>query len=63
MLLGNPALEALGTGAEAPGPTRLGRLMEALDGAEMDLETVELGFGVATCGWLTGAGWTTGSDI
>jgi hypothetical protein len=61
--LDNPVLETLGTGAEAPGPTRLGRLMETLDGAAVDLETVELGFGVATNGWLAGAGWTTGSDI
>ena len=55
-MLGNPALEALGTGVEASGPTRLGRLMETLDGAETDSETVELGPGVATCGWLAGAG-------
>ena len=39
----------LGTDAEASGPTRLGRLMEKLEGAEIEVEIVELGFGVATC--------------
>lgn len=40
----------LDTDAEASGPKRLGRLMETLDGAEIEAETAEPGFGVATCG-------------
>jgi hypothetical protein len=55
-MVGILALEAMGAGAEAPGPARLGGLMDALGGAEIELETAEHGFGVATCGSLTGAG-------